>query len=239
MITIEDLLEELGTIAIMQLSSKNRRYRENIISSPADRDFIKDLSSRTSSGGEFSTKQAFIACKIVRKYAHLYNSKSQKSSRIANPRLHLTKEQVNAICDNPVYRKPPYQSTDVPREVRYLGNRKLGFKSKFSPQIIDRIKTFRDQSCPLSTQYPYFNKKYRIWVVDVTEKNLNRIMKIINQFDFKFNDEVVQFLADCSNAVEATSAAVVSEQKDKIHIVVQNNLLLASWIEDILVIEDI
>lgn len=239
MITIEDLLEELGTIAITQLSSKNRRYRENIISSPADRDFIEDLSSRTSSGGEFSTKQAFIACKIVRKYAHLYNSKSQKNSRTTNPRLHLTKEQVNAICDNPRYRKPPYHSIEIPREVRYLGNRKLGFKSKYSPQIIDRVKALKDQSFPYSETYPYFNKKYRIWVVDVTERNLNKIMKFISQFKFEFDENVVQFLADCSNAADATSAAVVDEQENKICVVVQNNLLLASWIEDILVVEDL
>lgn len=235
MITIEDLLEELEHIVVLKsITVEGFHLRVNPITSSADLKFLQELSKRTSTGGCFSTKQAFIACKIIKKYAHLYEG----ATFTKTGRLSPSKEQITAICDNPVYRTIPYESTNVPREVRLLGNRKLGFKSKYSPIIINKIKSLSDKSNPISANFPYFNKKYRIWVVDVTERNLQSVMKVIKKFNFEFDEEVVQFLSDCSNSINQTSVAIVNNENNVIHVVNQNNALLSSWVEDLIQIED-
>ena len=238
MITIEDLLEELEIISTYQYVGRKSGFRRmgvNPVSSPADRKFIQDLTSRTRQGGKFSTKQAFIACKIIKKYARLF---SEGRTNNDDTVLVLLVPEIIALCENPNYRVVPYQSTNVPREVRYLGNRKLGLKCKFSPQIIDRIKALKDHTCPLSADFPYFNKKYRIWVVDVTEKNIDSITGLISRFNFMFDDKVVQFLTDCENSVSKTSTVIINDEQNVIHVIVNNNNLLAGWLNDVLQIED-
>lgn len=226
MITIEDLFEELESIATGH--GYQNYHSGNIIASPADRRFISELCQRTKSGGCFSTKQAMIAQKIIRKYAHLFDDAKLNTKQ----HLTLSADDILAICDSPIFRNVPYQSSDIPREVRHLGKRKLGFKCKFAPQIIDRIKALKDPIADPKTPWPKFNKKHKIWVVEVTENNLDKIMSIIKKFNFQFDDEVVQFLTNCENAKSNISSGTLTT--DHIQITIQHNLLLSNWMDNIL-----
>ena len=240
MITIEDLLEELETIVKTSVGHASQRGRwgrsnyVNPVTSPADRKFLQDLADRTRNGGRFSTKQSFIARKIITKYARLF--KDERPQQFTDPELLVPAEEVIAICQNPTYRQHPYQSIEIPREVRYIGNRKLAFKCKFAPQIIDRIKALKDSMGNTDTPYPHFHKSSKLWIVEVTENNIEKVMFLIKKFNFKFDDDVVQFLSDCSNANELQSTAVVDD--DTIHVVVQHNSLLAKWLDETLVVEE-
>ncbi len=239
MICLEDLLEELHHISTLAVHRSQwivteGRSGANPVRSPADRKFLQDLSERTAVGNKLSTKQAYVARKIIAKYARLFEDLAYDFHRL--PRG-VTAEMVVSICENPVYRQAPYQSVEVPREVKYLGNRKLAFKTTFSPQVVNRIKSLNDDRIgTTSLDFPYFNKEYRIWVVEVHEYNLEKVMNLIKKFSFQFDDDVVQFLADCSEASNKPSVAVVSD--DTIHVVCQNNNLLHHWLEETLLVEE-
>lgn len=226
--TIEDLLEVLDNCIKKQHSfvfgvlPDNNSILE--VRNPADIKFVSDLSQKTRQEKNFSTKQAFIAIKIIQKHA-----------AIVAKDLGIPEEQILAICDNPVYRKEPYKSTNVPKEVRYLGNRKLVFRSKYAPQIVDRFKQLKSSVGLVGRSYPYFNKTYNVWIVEITESVLDKVMNIIKKFGFQFNDEVLEFLTKCENAKEERSTATVAD--DNIILEVKNNELLSAWVEQILLEE--
>ncbi|NJO64306.1 MAG: hypothetical protein HC836_40905 [Richelia sp. RM2_1_2] len=239
--TIEDLLEELEEInhyQVRAISFGSVKYVNSVVTSPADRKFISDLCQRTKTGGNFSTKQAEIAKKIIRKYASAFSQKRESNYAPQKTYIMLTELEVHAVCDRSLFRIEPYISSNVPRIVRYLGHRKLGFQSKYSPQVIEKIKSLGDPINPSKKSgFPYFNKKHKIWVVEVTENNLEKVMKVIKKFNFEFDEDTVQFLTDCTNSTTMQSTAEVKD--NMIYITSQNNDLLARWVENILSIEEL
>jgi hypothetical protein len=221
MLTVEDALEELQNI-LWDISGP---FFDKVITNTADAKFIADVAEKTKSNNRISTKQSFIVLKLLANNASLF-----KHSKI------ITIEAINRLCENPCYRLAPYQSIEIPREVRFLGHRRLGFKMKFSAQLIERIRAFKDPFEIVSKGLPTFNSTYRIWIVEVTEHNLSKIMKFISKAYFNFDDPVVEFLQKCELACETPSSIEVTN--DAISLVINNNELLCAWAEQVLEIEE-
>ena len=142
---------------------------------------------------------------------------------------------IKSAVDHPLYRNPPYKSTELPREVRYIGERKLAFRSKYSPQIKDMMKSLKSKM--VASAYPYFNRDHNVWVIEVVQDNLSRVFSVISKLGFEFDEPTVQFLTDCENTKDENSNAVVDE--DTIVIEVNNDEFLSKWVEILKVEEDV
>jgi hypothetical protein len=220
--TVESALEELYELIWTCYGPTGA----HIIKNQSDMKFIEDIVQKTKTNNRISTKQAYIVLKLLKTYVHVF----EKYSKIT------TRAEVIELCNNPCYRLAPYQSIEVPREVRYLGRRILGFKMKFSAQLIERIRAFKDPFNVVGKHLPSFNSTHKIWLVEVTEHNFSKIMKFIPKAYFEFDDAVVDFLHKCSESTSVPSNIKVSE--DAINLTVNNNELLCAWAEQILELEE-
>jgi|GEM_PF-6593802 len=200
--------------------------------SPADFKFITDIAGKTSQGKQISTKQAEVAIRILQKYITVLPTRDN---------FPWSEEELSAAISMPIYRQPPYQSVPVRREVRYIGNRKIALRSKFSPQVTKRIRSTVDKKCIRNVigrsrynhnqfDFPRFNKKHRLWVIEVTEGNLEAVMRTVKKANFEFDDSVVQFLTDCANTVE--NETTISSVDNEIEIIVQNDEFMSLWLDD-------
>ena len=223
MYTIEDLLEALDSVAQRPPADKNGNRIE--IKAPWDRRFFSDVGYKTREGNCLSTGQGAIAIKLIHRYTEQLVLAGFEA------------DSIKTLVHSPVYRKIPYQSTKLPREVRYIGNRKLAFRSKFNPNILADIKKLKTSTRPFVGQrYPFFNKPHQVWIVEVGERNLEKVIEFIRRYKFGFDSGVEQFLTDCTNAKDNKTKIELSE--GMIKITLKNDEWMASWLDSIFTVEE-
>lgn len=223
MATVEDYLETLGESLYSYYDPAHNSSGQSI-SASWDRQFISDLSSKTKEGKQLSTAQADIAVKLVNRY-----------KRILIARDHIASE-IEQCVGSPTYRKGLYQSTHLPREVRYAGQKRLLFRSKYNPTLVRELKGLKNTGADVR----FYNKDdAKIWVVEVNERNLEKIMEIIKTYKFGFDDEVTEFLTKCANAKEEKSEISFDETSLEIVVTVKNDSFMASWIKELLGAKDV
>ena len=209
MLTVEDCLEVLNSIV-----GHKTKYGFTI-QDKWDRQFISDIAKHTSSGSNMSTTQADVIVKLIDRY-----------------RLHLSSVGIREIelkhlLTAPIFRKNPYQSTPIPREVRYIGGNYLAFRCKFNSNIVDDLKLLRNDMRLLRYQYPIYNQEYKLWIVPISSLNLDRVMSVIKRYKFDFDSGVENFLLEVTNTIGATPTIDIVD--DSIEVVVQDDILLAEW----------
>jgi hypothetical protein len=216
--TVEDLLELLQKCmhnpAVIKTATGVKRLE---ISVPWDRKFIDDLSHKTLNGNSLSTKQGEVVLKLVKKY---------REGLVVHG---IDDAVISALLVSPVYRNTPYQSKELPREVRFAGERKLLFRSKFNPVIVEDIKKLKPNKEWLGRNFPYFNRAQSVWVVEVTDSNLERVMNTIKKHNFLFDEEVEQFLLACENAKGAQSRADLVD--GVLRVTVMDDELFNFWLQ--------
>lgn len=231
-IYLEEIIEKVSDIF-----QRAKWETENQLKiSPADYKFITDISKKTSQGKQISTKQAEVAVRILRKYVETLPGRDN---------FHWTEEELRSSITAPIFRQVPYQSVPIRREARYIGNRKIALRSKYSPQIVKGIRNTLDKMCLRSIgsrnrtnhihnnkqyDFPRFNKKHKLWIIEVTENNLDIVMRCIKKLNIEFDDSVVQFFMDCSNSTNEQTT--IESIDNEIEIVVQNDEFLALWLDD-------
>lgn len=138
-----------------------------------------------------------------------------------------------ALLRSPVYRQEPYQSANVPREVRYLGGNLLGFRFKRNEAIREDLRKLKPRDDIFEEHRSWFHSEYRIWVVPVTRESLKGIAAIISTHRFDFDDAVVEYLTECENSIGEPSAFVLDPELGILaHI--PDNEAVAWWCQSIL-----
>lgn len=145
--------------------------------------FIIDVTQHTLIGSALSTAQGELAIKILRK-------------KIFEFPEHL-QTQVSDLLDTPVYRKAPRVSVEIPRQVRWVGGSYLVFRCKYNPNIINEIKGLKTNR-PFHNSVNYIHDR-KLWMVEVSSFNVDKVIDIIGRFNFQCDDVVYQVLADASS----------------------------------------
>lgn len=198
MITVEDLLEKLDELLWTPVYANGEKMEIKAI---WDRQFISDVSNYTREGKCLSTSQSALGIKLIKRYTqHLVISGFDQNS-------------VEAITNSPVHRLQPYQSSNIRREVKYLGDNKLIFRFKYNPSIIEKLREMKHSNPYTNKNYPDFNSDLKVWMVEVTVLNQEKIMSIISDFKFDFDDDVAEFFMNFENSKGGESSCVVKEDE--------------------------
>lgn len=221
MLTVEECLK--GLDKLVNHPVKDRAGNVYKISNTWDARFVNDVATHYRNGKAISTAQGEIAVKLIQRYRdHLIE-------------LGFHEQNVDALIALPIYEREPYQSTFLPREVRYAGDSKLVFRCKFNANVVEDIKRLKGVNHFLSHPHPLWLAEHKLWVVDVNSANRERVIDVISRHNFQFDDTVAQFLMEATNAVSESSS--VAMEGDQIKVVVRNDDFLAAWVNAVRVME--
>ena len=219
---VEDLL----------LAIRERIHFENFDGLLTDwhRRFIASVSDHVEAGRQLSTNQGTALLKLIQ--------------RVRKPLVRYgmaTDADLIHMQRHPDYRRALYESPNVPREVRYLGDNVLGFRFKQNDMIAALIRelgrpTPSDWTCDWAKlrkvgdllPRPQFNWQHRIWLVPVLRHNLSKIMSLVNEYCFDVDPAATAFLRLARDSRDRPSAFTMTD--DVILANVCDNPLLAGWI---------
>lgn len=183
-------------------------YNFQLNLSSIDYSFVRDMHGLILANKPLTTKQLDVCVNILRKH---------KQALIDNQ---IPEHEILNVLGNKICQRPPVPSVEMINQVRYVGGNQLAFRTKYNQQIIKQLKQLKN---PLD-EIPQFNREEKIWLIEVSKNNLHKIMKIIKQFNIKFDDDVVAFLAQCDDSLTLPSHAELVD--DKIQIIVRNDPVL-------------
>lgn len=178
--------------------------------------FIASVSRHVRAGKQLSTSQGTTILKLI--------------VQVRRPLVRhgmATDDDIDNMLHQPEYRRPLYESTHIPREVRYLGDNCLGFRFKQNDLIVETIKALGHDSLPR----PRFQWEQRIWVVPVWRHNLQKIMTLVNEYQFNLDAETTAYLRLARQSIDQPSTFVLAEEHGVILANVCDDPLLAAWIE--------
>lgn len=185
-----------------------------------DRQFLWDLGYKVKNGHTFSSKQATLLVKILSKYK-LYIST-----------LGFDSYSLDNILQSPNYKNQPYESKTTKREVRYLGDNLIAFRFLYNPQIIDELKKIKATSSKgndLESLFE-FNGKHKIWLVEATKDNYQKIMKFIKSFSFYYEEDLEYFFLLCENTNNKNFSVNKIDDSNLYEIITINDRLLSFWL---------
>ncbi len=185
--------------------------------------FVLSLHGSVQGGRALSTKQASAFLNVVRRL--------KKS--MGGPVGGFSEELLERFLASPRYRQQPYQSTAVAKEVRYLGDNKLGFRFPRIDEIMSDIKALSNRGRDATWKdfnRATFNRQFRMWVVPVTRDTYQSVMKIIGKHDFAYDDAVAEFLTLAENSKFQPSTFVLDPDTGKIVANICDNAILDSWV---------
>lgn len=213
MITVEDLLEKLDEL----LWTPPYENGEKLVIDPTwDRRFISDVSNYTRDNKHLSTSQSDLGLKLIKRYKkHLVLSGFDELA-------------VEAIINSPIHRLQPYPSSNIRREVKYLGDNKLVFRFKYNPAIIERLRSIKFTNPYTGHTYPDFNNELKIWTLEVNVVNSESVMAIIRDFKFDFDDDLAVYFMNFENSKTTPSSAKV--QNDMIVVESNNDMFFDIWL---------
>jgi hypothetical protein len=201
-ITVEDLLD--GLTSLVQKGAIRDQWHRN---------FMSSVQTYVCAGNALSTNQAQIILKV-------------STNHIAElcRELRSTRTTIESAIKVPVYKKSPYQSISIKREVRYIGMDKLAFRFKLDTLVVSELKALRSSGDPVNSA-PRFNHKYRLWIVSVTPGNLEKVFDIIKRHKFEFDERVLEYMTLCTNSKKAVSTFATVEDGLAVANVTNNPLL--------------
>lgn len=183
-------------------------------------DFIENVAAYTRSGKPLSTMQSKMVLQIIQQVATVICEPSFGAKM-------FDVDAVNELIRNPTHRLIPYPSADIPREVRWLGDNKLGFRFKKNPTIVHDIKAVGKNAWGA----PWFHRLYRVWIVPVTEKTLEPILDTIREHGFIMDDQTKTYLETAVEQSKEKSAVLYDEELGLFVAQINNNDLASWWME--------
>lgn len=186
-------------------------------------DFVCNVATYTSNKRPLSTEQAKIILKLAARMTPEIVEKVRK-------RCPSTVKVVDfeAIRANPTYRLPLYQSANILREVRFLGDNKLGFRFKRNDTIIADIKALAGRRSD-GVEAPFFNREHKMWVVSVCATVLSAITTLIDKHRFHADEDVFAYLTACTECFGQPSTFVADAELGLIACHIQDHPILAWW----------
>lgn len=189
--------------------------------------FIKSLAESVGRGSALSTRQATFFLNLVKKHRDAILTNGCGYSSIDLDRIVMT----------PAYKQQPYESIQIVKEVRYLGDDKLGFRFKRDDGIKEFIKRMRMsvKDFPWRPDLePKFDYRHRMWVIPVYAGNFKKIMNMIGDYGFGFDDDVAGYLALCEASINQPPTAVLDPESDQIVVNLCDNDALSAWMVNVM-----
>lgn len=217
MIYVEDLLKGLTMLIA------NGTIKDNWLSN-----FALNVTGFVNRHSPLSTKQSEIICKNAQRYSSSLATAMRKS-----------REDINKAIAIPVHRQQPYQSANVPREVRYLGMNKLAFRCKRDPTVVADLRAlgvkqpYVHQKSPLGTTATWFSDQ-KVWVISIVNDNLEQVMDVISRHKFHFDQITAEYLTLCENSKMQISTAVMDDDEQNVYLNVCNNNLIAHLVYNLM-----
>ena len=154
-----------------------------------------------------------------------------------------TNEEIVLMLSQPKFRKEPYESTNVPKEVRYIGDNFLAFRFKPNPTLKDQIKILGDvrpndwiqssnKMIPtiIKSRFDWY---YKIWIVPVTRQNIIDIETLIRSERFNMDDVTRNYIRLAYDSRNKPSDFTIDTENDAILINVKDNPILAGWVTEV------
>lgn len=223
MLFVEDVITDFAVKIEDAQSALGERLREN----QWNRKFILSLAESVKAKRALSSEQSRVFLKLVR---------DMKSIIVAFDDEYCD-GTVSNFLEYPRHRQPPYQSSYLPKEVRYLGDNKLGFRFKRNDEILRDIKALRNRVKDTRVRdhmTPTFHRQARMWIVPVTRETIKGVMNLIRNHNFKFDEAVWQYLLLAENSRGEPSRFVYDPESGRIIVNVCDNDVLAAWIRHVL-----
>ena len=192
------------------------------------RKFIQSLNESVTSGRALSTRQGEFFVNLIKRHR----------DRIVTGGCGYSSIDMDRLILSPSYRQEPYESVMVKREVRYLGDNKLGFRFKKDDAIKEAIKRIRASAKETSWRSdlePSYEFKHRMWVIPVTATNFKQVMNMILRNDFGLDEEVAAFLGLCEASINQPPTAVLDEEGGRIILNICDNEALGAWVDNVLI----
>ena len=217
MLTVEECLKTLDAITWGTSTFPDGSAIK--ISNTWDARFINDVASHVAEGKAISTAQADIVIKLIGRYRSQLEAKG------------LSSTDLDVLVQHPTFLRPPYQSHQVARQVRWVGDNQLVFRCKYNAAIVEDIKKLRGVSYFNAHSKPRFNQEYKLWIVTINSGNLDRTMDVIKRHKFEFDSDVEMFFLNAANAFGQKSTADI--ENGVINIEVKDDDLLNAWIKSV------
>jgi hypothetical protein len=186
-------------------------------------DFIENVSAYTRAGKPLSTMQSKMILQILKRVEDIVCD-AQFGARL------FSIDSINALIKSPTYRQNPYPSADIPREVRWLGDNKVGLRFKKNPKMINDIKALSKSA----SDAPWFHRSYRVWIVPVTESTLEPLLDLISEHRFHVDEETQGYLETVLRMSAEKSQVVFDPDLNVFVAQINNDDVAAWWIETVL-----
>jgi hypothetical protein len=160
----------------------------------------------------------------------------------------ITKRELDSLIAEPIYRLPLYESTNVPREVRYLGDNLLAFRCKVNPVLSERIKGLGDAAKttwvagtfdnfgrnhgPSVALKPRFDWLHKVWIVPVYRFNLNAIVELIADQRFGMDQAASDYLKLARRSHNQPSIFAIDTENQIILANICDDPILAGWMNE-------
>lgn len=187
--TVEDYLEVLSgyrdPVSGKLVNSWFLGFNPIISLARYDVDVLTSMSEASANNKALTEKQGKLLCNILLKYQRQLASKSIDVSPV----------------ENPVWRLP-LRKMDYTRSLS-LKDDKIAVRFPFNTKLIDEMKAFRSQSQGGSS----FDREAKVWMVALTEYNLNWLYAWASNNDFIIDSELTK-LNDMILEMEKTPHAI-------------------------------
>ncbi len=180
--------------------------------------FVENVHRYASSGHSLSTEQGRILLKVIARACDLLVEQG-----LAQP------DEIHALIASPTFRRPLYQSTSLPKEVRHIGANYLAFRFKFNEIIVQDLRLL--QHC--DTAKATFDRDHRLWIVSVVRDDFDAVRRIIGRHRFRMDEATTEWLRLAEECIGQPSLLTVEQDAGLILATVRDNELLASWMQHV------
>jgi hypothetical protein len=216
---VEDLFETIAE----EVLSGNQNCFGGHFSDKWSQSFITSVYSQIERGSSISTEQAKIILRMI----------SQAETYLIENGF-ATQEKLSDMMIWPKYRKEPYQSKKIPKEVRHIGSNILAFRFKRIKEIMDDLNYISSKSF---FAQPFYDHNFNLWLVPVIRSNLPLVINLIRKHNFYSDEATDRWLKLARESRDMPSTFKI---EDNIVVAkVYDNPIMALWMENVLAAEPI
>lgn len=227
---VEDLLIKIRN-TLMISDKKAQSCFGSLLSDEWHRSFISNIGRYIDANKSLSTKQSNTILKLIGKVLPYLIKNGW-----------ITDLDLNQMLTEPQFRHPLYESTNVPKEVRHIGDNLLAFRCKNSDVVRNKIKALGyprlTESRPAITDSSVmgvlpvrFDWLYKVWIVRVHRFNVADVHALIETERFNVDHATAHYLHLVRHSFNQPSLFAVADD-----IIVGNvcdDAILAGWVTEV------
>jgi hypothetical protein len=187
------------------------------------RSFISSVTTYVQGDRPLSTNQSRMILKLVAKV----------KPHIVNDGL-CSAYEIGQLLTYPQHRQPPYESSQIPREARYLGDNLLGLRCKADGILAVRIKNLAVRKINPTGSIPRFDWPHKIWIVPVHRYNLCEVQMLLREHRFHLDNATTIYLDRCHRSANSVSTFMLADHEPGTLIAsIHDNDILAGWVTEV------